>query len=92
MRGPTLVHPVGPSYELFLPARDQISLREEVKKLIAKGTLAEELSSGTAAAIAHEEYLVEEDYVIISNEIVLPLAAGGPPHEQLEGYICADAC
>ena len=72
-------------HERFRPALDQIRARAELEMLIEHGEVAEEPPEWMARKMRQEA----DAYLIVGNDLVLPLAAAGPLGE-LVAKTCLD--
>jgi hypothetical protein len=77
-------HCVGRFHERFRPALDQVRARQELKQLIEHGELAAEPPDWMARTMRQET----DAYLIVGNDLVLPLVAAGPVGEKLIAKTC----
>ena len=77
-------HCIGRFHERFRPALDQVRAREELEALIEHGQLAEQPPEWMAQTMRQEA----DAYLIVGNDLVLPLAASGPRGEHLIAKTC----
>jgi hypothetical protein len=77
-------HCVGRFHERFRPALDQIRARAELEALIEYGEIAAEPPEWMARTMRQEA----DAYLIVGEDLVLPLVAAGPLGERLIAKTC----
>jgi hypothetical protein len=77
-------HCVDRFHERFRPALDQVRARQELEHLIEHGELADAPPEWMARTMQQEA----DAYLIVGNDLVLPLAAAGPLGEPLIAKTC----
>ncbi|SRR5581483_5504285 len=79
-------HCVERFHERFRPALDQIRAQQELEALIAQGEIAPEPPEWMGRTMRQRS----DAYLIVGNDLVLPLAASGPCGEHLVAKTCID--
>lgn len=77
-------HCVGRFHERFRPALDQIRARAELEALIEHGRIADEPPEWMARTMRQEA----DAYLVVGEDLVLPLVAAGPLGERLIAKTC----
>ena len=77
-------HAVERFHERFRPALDEIRARQDLQRLIEHGEIADEPPDWMASRMQQEA----DAYLIVGNDLVLPLAAAGPLGERLIAKTC----
>jgi hypothetical protein len=77
-------HCVGRFHERFRPALDRIRARQELEALIQHGQIAGEPPEWMARTMRQEA----DAYLIVGEDLVLPLASTGPLGEKLVAKTC----
>ena len=77
-------HCVGRFHERFRPALDIVRARDELEMLIQQGELAESPPEWMAQTMRQEA----DAYLIVGNDLVLPLVSMGPAGERLLAKTC----
>ena len=77
-------HAVECFHERFRPALDHIRARQELQRLIEHGEIADEPPDWMARTMRQEA----DAYLVIGNDLVIPLVEAGPLGEHLIAKTC----